>query len=284
MSNIQWTDETWNPVTGCDKVSAGCKNCYAGRLAETRLKHRLEYQHGFYGNVICHRFRLEKPLHWLKPRMVFVNSMSDLFHESISFDFIAAIFGIMHVCSQHTFQVLTKRPKRMLDFFNSKPDYGSLREWFFYKALDYVGAKQMQGYYPWDNNSLHNIWLGVSCEDQKTADERIPILLHCPAITRFLSVEPLLEPIELKIEWFGFQTGIPGTEINWVIVGGESGHQARYCDAKWIRGIVRQCRTGVYVPVFVKQLGSHSNLLLNDTKGGDMSEFPIDLQVRQFPK
>ncbi len=169
-SKIEWTDYRWNPVTGCDKVSEGCRNCYAGRLAETRLKHLPQYRDGFYGNVQMHPHKLDEPLRWKKPRMVFVNSMSDLFHENIPFHFIDRVMTTIKAAEQHTFQILTKRPERAVDYFNHADE--------LYSHLD-------------------NVWLGVSVENQHAANERIPELLQTPAAVRFVSAEPLLGAMRL---------------------------------------------------------------------------------------
>lgn len=191
-TKIEWTDEVWNCVTGCDKVSQGCKNCYAGRLAETRLKHLAEYKDGFFGNVQIHPDRLSRPLKWNKPRMIFVNSMSDLFHPDAPFEFIAAAFGIMAACPQHTFQILTKRPEKALEWFEWVRNQGHAMD------IPFIISKNMPVDIGIDDWPLPNVWLGVSVENQQTADERIPLLLKCPAAIRFVSAEPLLGPIDFS--------------------------------------------------------------------------------------
>lgn len=232
-SKIEWTDKVWNPVTGCTKVSQGCKNCYAERLAKGRLSHMAEYANGF-GNIICHTDRLTKPAQWKKPCKIFVNSMSDLFHEDVPFEFIDAVFTVMSDIDQHTYQVLTKRPERMLTFF----------EW----------KKSIHGI-PWQPKP--NVWLGVSVENQETANERIPLLLQVPAAVRFLSCEPLLGKINLhnacKISKGEF-TYLDFTQIHWVIVGGESGPHARPMHPEWVRTIRDLC-DAARVPFFFKQWG-----------------------------
>lgn len=263
-TNIEWADEVWNPTTGCIKVSAGCKNCYAEMIA-----------HRFWGarkftDVQCHTDRLDIPLHWRKPRRVFVNSMSDLFHGDVPDEFIAKVFDVMGACEQHTFMVLTKRPNRMKYFLRSsnrptvKSKYGG---WFF-------GGK-----FP-----LHNVMLGVSVENQETADERTPLLLQTPAAVRFLSCEPLLEPI--KVGMYLSRTNMPGLNlmpgfrdplpgIDWIVVGGESGPKARPCDVEWIRSIVRQCKIAG-VPSFVKQDYGQ--------RPGIQGRIPDDLwTIKEFP-
>lgn len=281
MTKIQWTDETWNPVVGCSRVSPGCENCYAERVAHRGLtdRHRgltVVGKHGprWTGEARFVPEALSKPLHWRKPRRVFVNSMSDLFHDDITFEQIAAVFGVMAATPHLTYQVLTKRPARMLEFMRwIGRTSGCATEW-----------------------PLPNVWLGVSVEDQRRADERIPLLLECPAAVRFLSGEPMLEAIDLR-RWTNDEhgrrhIGAPAG-IGWVIVGGESGPGARPCSLGWIRSVVEPCGAAG-VPVFVKQLGArpqlwerdgiHGFLHLRDRKGGDPSEWPEDLRVQEFPE
>ena len=303
MTNIEWTDETWNPTVGCSIVSPGCHNCYAMRMAK-RLQsmERPEYADvidrggRWTGTVIELPERLDQPLKWKKPRRIFVDSMSDLFHESVSDKFIAAVFGVMGAANWHTFQVLTKRPERAVEFFrwlvrqgdhhSATHDYVCLHH--AQKLCDHAGLRHVSrgeslpAAWP-----LPNVWLGVSCEDQKRADERIPLLLSLPAGVRFVSAEPLLGPI-------GFQISNLKSQINWVIVGGESGPGARECDIAWMRSIVMQCQAAG-VAVFVKQLGAkpfnwhfggtveNSLIALTDRKGGDWDEFPAQLRIREFP-
>lgn len=229
-TKIEWTDAVWNPVTGCTKVSAGCKNCYAERLAKGRLSHLPEYDKGFT-NVVCHQDRLYKPTQWKKPRKIFVNSMSDLFHEDVPFHFINRVFITMFGCEQHTFQILTKRPGRAIEFF----------KWV-------IAKNDLRDYRP-----AANIWIGVSVEDQQTANERIPLLLEIPAAVRFLSCEPLLGEINFSITW----RLLPDNQFNkidWVIVGGESGPHARPMHPDWVRSIRDHCKA-VDVTFFFKQWG-----------------------------
>lgn len=276
-TTIQWTNETWNPTTGCTRVSEGCRHCYIERTPPFRMAGR-KFVNGTTG-VQLHPGRLDAPLHWKKPRRVFVNSLSDLFHEDIPREFIKSVVGVTVDCPQHTFQILTKRPQRMLEFSRECP---------------------------WPSN----VWLGVSVEDQATADERIPILLQTPAAVRFISAEPLLETINLNQACWGLGRNRPPIDIaarqyqgnalsalDWAILGGESGPGARPCNLAWIRALKDQCQAA-QVPVFVKQLGSVPlNLQLDgltrlagthglrtfNKKGDDMSEWPEDLRVREFP-
>jgi protein gp37 len=331
MSNIEWTDSTWNPIIGCAKVAQGCKHCYAEtmskRLAAMGQKDYasiLTPDGKFNGRAITRPETLAEPLRWKKPRMVFVNSMSDLFHEDAPFEYIAAVFGVMAACPQHTFQVLTKRPERALEFF----------EWIDTNALDVVMEKANDIMYsvapalqtwimPGDRWPLKNVWLGVSIATQADADKNIPILLKCPAAVRFVSAEPLIEAVDfsdigdalfdrkasIRAAMYGpmalnaeqADSVIAEPELDWVIVGGESGPGARPCDVAWIRSIVEQCKAAS-VPCFVKQMGANvfaatkdtfgrvqkalalGNVLsLKDRKGVDPSEWPEGLRVRQFP-
>jgi len=252
-TKISWSEFSWNPVVGCSKVSTGCQNCYAEKMA-----FRLNYMgndnyfdvlndSGWNGKTICIESALEKPLHWKKPRKIFVCSMGDLFHPSVPFEFIDKVFATTILCPQHTFQYLTKRPKRMAEYF-ATIDIRTL-------TIDH-----------W---SFPNIWLGVSAENQECADERIPILLQIPAAVRFVSIEPMLERIDL-MQWL--KTG----KLNWIICGAESGPKRRKCKLEWVRDLVGQCRVAD-VPVFVKQLS------INGKVSHNPEEWPEDLRIRQYP-
>jgi protein gp37 len=211
-SAIEWTNETWNPLAGCTPVSAGCKNCYAAKEA-IRLAGNPHVQIAakyagtaemrgagerrravFTGRVNLDEAALVKPLRWRKPRRVFVNSMSDLFHEAVPDDFIRKVFGVMSLCGQHTFQVLTKRPERAADFLNST-SLGSCQAW----ACDLdIASRPIHDTSALNTWPLPHVWLGTSVEDQAAADTRIPHLLRTPAAVRFLSCEPLLGPVDLS--------------------------------------------------------------------------------------
>ena len=214
---IEWTDATWNPVTGCTKVSPGCAHCYAERMT-LRFKRGPAYLPGV-AEIQLHHDRLEHPRRWRKPRRVFICSMSDLFHEEVPDDFIARVLEVCRETPQHTYQVLTKRADRMADWM------------------------ELQGYY--QHGLPANIWLGVSVENQYWADRRIPTLLETEAHVRFLSCEPLLKPLDLA-------SYLPG--LQWVIVGGESGPRARPMDADWVRAIRDDCDRA-RVAFFFKQWG-----------------------------
>lgn len=215
MSKIEWTEKTWNPTTGCDKISQGCKFCYAEVMSK-RLKAmgQPKYQNGKDGfQLTLHHHELQKPYLWKKPQMIFVNSMSDLFHKDVSLNFIQLVFNTMRENPQHTFQVLTKRSKRLLEL-NSEIDWPD------------------------------NLWMGVSVEDFHNQG-RIWDLMDTDACVKFLSCEPLIGPLWLT----GF-----GRYIDWVIVGGESGRNPRPIDIRWVRGIRDFC-ISENVPFFFKQWG-----------------------------
>jgi protein gp37 len=199
-TKIEWTDATWNPITGCMVVSPGCTNCYAMRLAGTRLRNEpsrsgltRETRAGpvWNGDVRFNRRWLEQPRRWRAPRMIFVCAHGDLFYEAVPDDWIDQVFAIMAICQHHIFQVLTKRPKRMLRYFQGGHN-GAQRE-----ILVATEAERLEKGLVWPGWPLPNVWLGVSCEGQQRANERVPILLMTPAAIRFVSLEPLLGPIDL---------------------------------------------------------------------------------------
>lgn len=305
---IDWTDKVWNPVRGCAIVSAGCKNCYAMRQA-----HRFSRPGAAYEGLTqltkrgpvwtgAARFvpdKLPEPLTWSTPARVFVNSMSDLFHGDVTDEEIAAVFGVMAGCPQHTFQILTKRPARMLEWFRwvaADVDAPPVQVCEV-EAANRIDCDQLAP--PWP---LPNVWLGVSVEDQPTADARIPLLLQTPAAVRFVSAEPLLGPIDLDYYMeAGRCEAAPDARLHWVIAGGESGPGARPCCVSWLRNIVHDCEHAG-VPVFVKQMGARPYeaadsaplddgawpvgnwLHFDDRKGGDPAEWTEYLRVRQFPE
>ncbi len=210
-SKIEWTESTWNPVTGCTKISVGCLNCYAERMAKRlRAMGQANYVNGF--KLTMHPHALEHPLKWKKPQVIFVNSMSDLFHEDVSLEFIRQIFDVMEQASWHTFQVLTKRAERLLEI-------APLLNW------------------------PDNVWMGVTVENDN-CKYRIDHLRNVPSAVRFLSMEPLLSAVDdMNLD-----------NIDWVIVGGESGPGSRPIEKQWVRDILKQCRNGE-VPFFFKQWG-----------------------------
>ena len=316
-TKIEWTDSTWSPVTGCTKVSAGCTHCYAERMAK-RLAGRAGYPEENPFAVTLHPERLDDPLRWRKPRRVFVCSMSDLFHPDVPDEFIARVWTRMHQKGDCTFQILTKRPERMAAWLSRRGNGGGFG-WMTHNNTEpekaYEGTGIIVGYA--NNWPLPNVWAGTSVEDQATADERIPHLLRCPAAVRFVSVEPLLGPVDLRrvvcndgdalgesLQNLGLDAG-----LDWVIAGGESGPKARPCHLEHLRTVVEQCRAAG-VPCFVKQLGRYPSSDRPETywdplwadktctrlsgryapsgglshKGGDPIAWPEDLRVREFPK
>lgn len=218
-SAIEWTDATWNPVRGCTKVSPGCKFCYAETFAERwRGTPNHPYEYGFDPRLVPHK--MYDPLTWAKPRKIFVNSMSDLFHESVPDEYIRQVFDVMHAADWHIYQVLTKRAERMMRLSKT--------------LLSEICHKS-------------HIWLGVSVEDRKYGLPRIDLLRRTKARVRFLSIEPLLEDLgKLNLR-----------KIDWVIVGGESGRRPRPMDPAWVRAIRDQCQRD-RVEFFFKQWGGRN--------------------------
>jgi protein gp37 len=256
-TGIEWTDATWNPTTGCDKVSPGCDHCYAMTLAP-RLKAMGSPKYQTDGNPATsgpgfgyaeHPTALDQPLRWTRARRIFVNSMSDLFHQDATPEFQARVWAVMALSGQHTFQVLTKRPGVMRSRLSA--------DWFRRSVAHYAYrivtgqdpevsvSHNRQAAVPWllDDWPLRNVWVGTSVEDQKRADLRIPHLLDTPARVRFLSCEPLLGPVSimdaLGNDLWGWQR--LNQALHWVIAGGESGPGARPMDLDWARGLRDQC-------------------------------------------
>lgn len=348
MSDIEWTGKTWNPMAGCTPVvtrdasgkrhPSGCDHCYAtGQVRRfaavydrpTTIKigaerpgltfvptdadgKSLRKGAKWTGAVWLLPHMLDVPLSRPKPTTYFVNSVSDVFHESVvgceeGRRFVAALFGVMAACPQHTFQILTRRPERAREWFawlrvESASHFHApgeevrkiARAWFRYdQRVDEDRAQR------WP---LVNVWIGTSISTQADADQRIPALLEVPADVRFISAEPLLGPIDLvragAIEWnvdgdprcdHRATVGTSGV-VDLIIAGGESGPKARPCEVAWLRSIVRQCQDSC-VPCFVKQVGARPVFepgaeprIMSDAKGGDMSEWPDDLRVRQMPE
>lgn len=257
---ITWTEETWNPIRGCSKVSTGCANCYAEAMAARFCGEGMPYAGlvtpggQWNGKVRFVCGHLEDPLRWRRPRRVFVNSMSDLFHEDLPFDQIDRIFGVMAAAYQHTFQVLTKRAGRMAKYLQE--DRRGL-----WASAGANGDDQVFDRIHLGPRALPNVWLGVTVEDQAAADQRIPALLHVPAAVRFISCEPLLGPVNLRevAPWDDFFTDCldtpdPTCRVHWVIAGGESGPRARPMHPDWPRGLRDQCAEAG-VPFLFKQWG-----------------------------
>ncbi|QHZ55776.1 phage Gp37/Gp68 family protein [Brevibacillus sp. FSL L8-0520] len=233
-STIEWTEATWNPVTGCTKISEGCRHCYAAAMAKRLVAmNNPRYKNGF--NVTLHHDLIELPLKWKKPKRIFVNSMSDLFHKDVPDDFILQVFETMEKASWHTFQILTKRSDRLAE---------------------------LAPHLPWPKN----VWQGVSVENESVSF-RIEDLRKVPSHVRFLSLEPLLGPLD----------HLDLTDIHWVIVGGESGAGARPMQEEWVRSIRNQCDEQK-VAFFFKQWGGvqkHRTGRLLDNRTYD--EYPDEI-------
>lgn len=280
-TKIEWTDASWNPVTGCDKVSPGCKHCYAETVAKKFWATQyppitlptgdpsdpLNVRARQFSDVQCHHDRLQKPLQWTRPRLVFVNSMSDLFHDDVGDDFIDRVFAIMALASRHTFQVLTKRPERMREYMISRG--GLSRHVQVHAILENADSDESTPAFSWP---LPNVWLGVSVEDQEYANRRIPLLLDTPAAVRWISAEPLLDSVDLTqiasrhrfgADYWNALTGFRGNmgggytdmrRLDWVVVGGESGQHHRLMLGDWARQLRDQCQAAG-VAFFFKQWG-----------------------------
>lgn len=254
-TKIEWADRVWNPTVGCTPVSSGCTHCYAKRMFERF------YQSHKFEDVTCRPERLTIPEKWIKPQRIFVDSMSDLFHEDVPDDFIDRVIVscATRYTKHHVFMILTKRPERMLKYFGGRYSNGG----FDTREIIKGHLNIMDGKHPADPRiefewPLPNIWLGVSVEDQWTANERIPLLLQTPAAKRFVSVEPMLGTVDMRRVIYSMSpTDMRGTSldgIDWVICGGESGPGARPLNPKWVRDLRDQC-VAARVPFFFKQWG-----------------------------
>ncbi|GBF56406.1 hypothetical protein PbB2_00062 [Candidatus Phycosocius bacilliformis] len=298
-TKIEWTDATWNPITGCSVISPGCTNCYAMRLAGTRLQHHpsragltqpSKAGPVWNGKVRFNQDWLDQPLRWKRPRMIFVCAHGDLFAENVPDEWIDKVFAVMALAPQHTFQVLTKRPERMREYLSGRRAESGLPM----PPLWHIGMTRddpsWQDTMDWP---LPNVWLGVSVEDQTRADERIPILLDTPAAVRWISAEPLLGPVDLEnVDMYPFMDRLRGAprlepncptwptmrydtlrghlkgpdEINlprldWVVAGGESGQGARPTYLNWVRLLRDQC-ADAGVAFHFKQWGEWSPVKL----------------------
>lgn len=255
-SKIEWTEQTWNPIIGCSKISEGCENCYAETMA-ARLKGMYkstgkptkEYMHVidenltdkyWNGKTSLVKSALKKPLKRKKPTMYFVCSMGDLFHESVPFEWIDKVLTVIYNCPQHTFQILTKRPERMLKYW---------------KRCYKEAGVSFEDTVPSKNN---NIWWGVTAENQVQANKRIPILLQVPAGKHFVSIEPMLGAIDISLWMVSGFLEPPYTDVlDWVILGGETGAKARPMHSSWVESIQKQCEQS-NTPFFFKQWGEFS--------------------------
>lgn len=314
MTTIEWTEQTWNPTVGCSKISAGCQNCYAIRQAHRvwgmgkddprgqvvhyeglteKRGNRIEWT----GKIAFAREALEIPLKRKKPTTYFVNSMSDLFHESIPDEWIDQIFVVMALTPQHTYQVLTKRPERMLSYFHKSRWDGATYGGFplskvarIVEKLPVPAETVIRCHFP-----LPNVWLGVSIENQKAANERISWLMRTPTAVRFLSCEPLLEDVDLTMIkhthfWNEYQSEffdcwnalnpLDGKGIDWVICGAESGYGARPFDEDWARSLRDQCVEGG-IKFFYKQNAKNGRKIpLPELDGRQWAEMPEVSNVR----
>lgn len=275
-SKIEWTDATWNPIVGCSIVSPGCTNCYAMRLAGTRLRDHSSRQGlttdtkagpVWNGEVRFNEEWLTQPLKWKRPRMIFVCAHGDLFYEAVPDEWIDRVFAVMALAPQHTFQVLTKRAERMKAYFETSTANQSRQADIVACAFELNDALgESGGEQSFSDKEclvtlpLPNAWLGISAEDQARADERIPLLLDTPAAVRFVSLEPLLGPIDLRAistAGIGAAAGNKLSDcLHWVILGGESGPGARPMHPQWARSIRDQC-AAAGVPFFFKQWGEY---------------------------
>ncbi len=359
-TGISWTDATWNPIRGCSRVSAGCENCYAESVAARFSGPGLPYEGLAHRKIIKRDTAtgeplvtvgrwtgdikvvdkvFDQPLRWSRPRRIFVNSMSDLFHEKVTNETIAAIFGVMAAAPRHTFQILTKRPERMRDWFQWAAAADRTGDGVNECVTRAFGVESVNRFLTAGDSDLNdapgkfdhliedppewplpNVHLGISAEDQAAADKRIPLLLETPAAIRFVSAEPMLGPIDFG-RWLGKQECLYSStdfslahpyrppSLDWVIVGGESGPNARPFRVEWARSIVDQC-AAAGVACFVKQLGAHPfvmggaaeesqwpggrfdefardegpvEVVLHSRSGAEPIEWPIDLRVQKFP-
>jgi protein gp37 len=300
VTSIEWTEQTWNPTTGCDRISPGCTNCYALTMAK-RLKGmgQAKYQNdgdsrtsgpGF--GLTVHPDVLTEPLRWRKPRKVFVNSMSDFFHARVPRPFLARVFAVMAATPQHTYQILTKRPERAARILPDLCTCGSGHPpgEHFRSSMEWAATSHSPTYVPGLEHGIYhrsgwplpNVWIGTSIESD-TYTRRIDHLRATPAAVRFISAEPLLGPLP----------SADFTGINWVIIGGESGPGARPFDPQWAADLIDQSRKAGAAP-FVKQLGSvwardttyagKTVAAHGDTKGGKPEYWPANLRVREYPQ
>lgn len=288
-TEISWADHVWNPTVGCTRVSAGCDNCYAFQLHDMRYAARkrqvaagvtgkslLPIQYAVpFSTVQLMPDRLTIPMRRRIPTRYFVDSMADLFHEDVPWEYLDRVFAAMMLAPQHQFLILTKRPEAMNEYLDG------LSIWrvtgILNAAVDVVGEDAQ---YPssWvANGAIQNVWLGVSVENQAAADERIPILRETPAAIRFLSVEPLIGAVDLNL---------PSGEVDWVICGGESGPRSRPMELAWARGVRDQCVTAG-VPFFFKQVGEHDwagdrvgkKKAGREIDGREWNEFPTNVRA-----
>lgn len=259
-TKIEWTDETWNPITGCTKISEGCRNCYAEKMAK-RLAGRVGYPaKNPFAPGTEHKNAWEKPFGWFKSKSIFTCSMGDLFHDDVPFRLVDKVLAVAALTPRHTYRILTKRPERMLEYFSDDCDWPdhlghvAFRDLHFSEEADCQVGNAINGVLDEAYNvgwPMRNLQLGVTAENQEQADKRIPVLLQIPAAVRFVSVEPMLGPVDLTAHHWG---GAMLAWLNWVICGGESGPGARPMHPDWARSLRDQC-VSAGVPFFFKQWG-----------------------------
>ena len=291
MTTIEWTEQTWNATTGCDRISPGCDNCYALTMAK-RLKGMGSAKYQTDGNprtsgpgfaLTTHADTLTEPLRWKKPRKVFVNSMSDLFHARVPRDFLAQVFAVMAATPQHTYQILTKRPERAARILTDLCTCGTGHPpgEHFRSSMEWAATSHSPTYVPGLQHGIYhrtvwplpNVWIGTSIENADY-NRRADALRNTPAAVRFISAEPLLGPLD----------GLNLTGIDWLIIGGESGPGARPFNPAWATDLIRASRTAGAAP-FVKQLGTvwARQNGATDPKGGNPEDWPAHLRVREYP-
>ncbi|MFA6400904.1 MAG: phage Gp37/Gp68 family protein [Salinivirgaceae bacterium] len=318
-TKIEWTNETWNPIIGCSPVSPGCKNCYAEKMAFRLGSMKLERCISAlnYSVVVNWKTKkwngktqfvsqaIEKPLSWRKPRMIFVCSMGDLFHESVPFEWIDKVMAVIACTPQHTYQILTKRPHRMAEYFNQGKEMliarweDAVYELGLCDKNDDPDAAACHVNNRADREwPLKNIWLGVTAENQEMVNKRVPFLLNIPAAIRFVSVEPMLGAVDLSIYMATGWTEPPYDDIiNWVICGGESGINARPVNHNWVENLKNQCNKyetclffkqwGEWIPVneVPKSWGNQADLKgthrwVNEIDGKDTGTRPGHMTIR----
>ncbi len=289
-TGIGWTDATWNPTRGCTRVSAGCVNCYAETMA-ARFSDDGQPYHGlatrspprWTNKVEVYSDRLLIPVRWRRPRRIFVDSMSDLFHKDIPDEFIECVYATMALCPRHTFQILTKRSERMMEF-NNREDVAKKVYWWLGETV----SGDLYDHAMWDREEmfgdghpwpLPNVWHGVSTENQEAADERVPNLLNTKSAVRILSVEPMLGPVDLNSvgrPWLTKEIDHPlDAAIDQVICGGETGAFRRHMEESWARYLRDQCKDAG-VAFFMKQMTGM-------TPAKAAAEIPDDLRIQEFP-
>jgi len=266
-TRIEWCTTSWSPIIGCSPVSEGCEHCFARRfarrLAGGYTTHRDDYRviKEWDGSVRFLDGRLDEPLHWRKPKVIFVCSMGDLFHDSVPDEWITKVLATIVRCPQHRFIILTKRAERMRDYFQDAGKFDNKGH-----EIENIILKQTGEYQPVEF-PLPNLTLMVTAENQRRLDERVPILLETPAAIRGVSLEPLLSPVNL----WGLQ------HLDWLIVGAETGTGRRFCRLDWIESIVRWCHRAS-VPVFVKKIAVGGKIIK------DFEQFPESVRVREYQK